>query len=125
MSDQVATTQELSPELIEAAKKLLKQKVKKEQKAKENVRVNYPWADAETIRLDVVANKMQVDVTCTLCGDVHPRYTSDLFQTNGVCSKCKKQATKAAKEERKALLKRVTEMLASGQLKDEDLEEGE
>jgi formylmethanofuran dehydrogenase subunit E len=109
----------------EAAKILAKIMAKREtamEKAKENVRANYPYADADSIRQSPHHDHLkEVDVTCVKCGTVHVRHTGDLKQCKGICPDCKKQEKTAAKEERKKY-ENAARKLARGEISPEEFQ---
>lgn len=109
-------TQELSPEVVAQAKKLLEKKTKALEKSRAKAE-SFPGVVAGSLRFDPVANKNQVDVECVRCGKVHQRYTSDLHQTNGICPDCKKDADKDARVEKKALLAKAMLAIKEGKIK--------
>jgi hypothetical protein len=102
--------QEISPAVLERAKKLMAKDEEKAAKRQENLS-KYPHAQADTLQFDSASNKYSVEITCTECGTEGRRvFTSDLFQvtTCESCAKTAKAAKKAAKkkeiEEAKAYL---------------------
>lgn len=49
-----------------------------------------------------------------MCGEEHSRYTSDLFQTRGLCPTCRDAAKGELAKSKKALLKRAVEAIKAG-----------
>jgi acetyl-CoA carboxylase beta subunit len=90
-------TQEISQEVLELAQKLAEAQKAKLAKTKENLKEKYPWIKEETLRYDGCAGKNSVEMDCVQCRKTHRRYTSDLFQTLGLCPECRASARKKAK----------------------------
>lgn len=110
------SVQDLSPEIIEMARKLSVKKKAKAEKARANLGEKYPWVKVDTLEYDEVAKKNSVQMDCVECGATHRRYTSDLFQTKGVCPDCMKEKKAEGRREKNALMKKAMELLAAGDL---------
>ena len=103
---------EISPAVLERAKKLMAKDEEKATKRSENLG-KYPHAKADTLQFDIAANKYSVEITCTECGAEDRRvFTSDLFQVT-TCEACAKKAKKAKKDAKKAEIEEAKAYLAS------------
>ena len=104
-------TQEIDPKVLELATKLLAKKEKQAAERTEEIARKYPHALTETLSYDVASKKVGCNIRCVVCGDEGRRvHTSDLFQVQ-TCTKCSEIAAKAARSEKKALLKQAMEVL--------------
>lgn len=112
MSEQVQYT----PEVIAAAQKILAKREKAAETSRQNVRENYPWADADTHRFNEELRRYEVDVKCVECGTIHARACQDLKQTAGFCPDCKKERDKQKNAEKKALVAQAMKMIADGKV---------
>ena len=108
-------TQEIDPKVLELATKLLAKKEKQAAERSEEIAAKYPHALVETLTYDPTSKKVGCNIRCTVCGDESRRvHTSDLFQVK-TCTKCTEVAVKAARSEKKALLKAAMEHLKARQ----------
>lgn len=111
---------EISPAVLERAKKLLAKDAENSAKREANIATKYPHADVSTLRVLPHGISGQtayaVDITCTVCGVVHgPVFTSDLFQKS-TCPACAGEAKKAKMAAKKAELDAAKAYLAAKKL---------
>lgn len=91
---------EISPAVLERAKKLLARDEENATKRSENIAAKYPHAQMDTLRGPLPhgvsgQTAYAVDITCVVCGRTHgPVFTSDLFQKR-TCPACTGEAKKA------------------------------
>jgi hypothetical protein len=98
------------------ALKLIAKRKKAKTDSQENVRKNYPWAIADSVRYDEGLKRYQYDVKCVKCGKVHPRFAQDLSETKGFCDACKKEREKAEKAEKDKLMAKAMKLLEAGEI---------
>jgi len=63
----------------------------------------------DTLMYDETVRKNKVQVKCSETGELFWSYTSDLFQTRGLSPKVREAARKAAKKDKKAVMKQNVE----------------
>ena len=116
MSD--TNTQEqvqIPAEVLAKAKQLMEKKQANAKKAAENAQ-KYPGVIPDTTEYDSVAGKYITLVKCVKCGEEHSRYTSDLFQTHGLCPTCRKALAGETKKANKELLTKAMEAIKAGKI---------
>ena len=113
--EQAEATPAITPEILAQAKKLIEKRQKNGTDAMTNA-LKYPGVIPGSIVHDTTAQKFMVKVKCVECGEVHSRYTSDLFQTFGLCPTCRKDKAKELKTVKKELLKKAMEAIRKGQI---------
>jgi formylmethanofuran dehydrogenase subunit E len=116
MTQEQTQEAELTPEIIEMARRITEKRAKKTAARYEHLLERYPWIKIQTMRFNHKAMKYEVEMDCSECGVPHFRYTSDLFQTKGLCPECRAKAIKAAKKDKKDLLTRAMKLLAEGKI---------
>jgi hypothetical protein len=113
MDSETQVEQEITPELLAAARKLQEKQAKKIEAARENAGSYGEWVKPETLVLDESANKFKVECTCTRTGVSFWSYTSDLFQIGGLCPEERAKDRNAKKAAAKAQVKEAMAFLAS------------
>lgn len=107
---------EISPAVLERAKKLLAKDEEKAAKRADNLG-KYPHAKADTLSFDAASNKYSVEIVCTECGAEGRRvFTSDLFQVT-TCEDCAKKAKASRKAAKKAEIEEAKAYLAAQKAK--------
>jgi len=111
---------EISPAVLERAKKLIAKDEEKAAKRESHIAAKYPHADVSTLRVLPHGTGGQtafaVDITCTVCGERHgPVFTSDLFQKS-TCPACAGEAKKAKLAKKKAEMDEAKAYLAAKKL---------
>lgn len=108
-------TEEIPAEVLAQARKILEKKEKAGKDAMQNA-LKYPGVVAGSIQFEPVAGKYTVMVKCIKTGKLHRRYTSDLFQTGGLCPEAREEEKALLKKGKKELLKKAMEAIRNGQI---------